>query len=123
MPLLFIKQKYKIQFNSVRQIKRCLRFKNVYRLFFCCFYQDYSTLLDHKSFYDVIVLAGKVIYPKYSKHQPFTVSHTIDCVCSKTLNHGLNHWLFLSLFMLIPYHIHTYIELYMLAYLNFIFEF
>ena len=40
----------------------------------------------------------KVIYPKYSKHWPYTVAHTIDCVCSKMLNHGSNHGLFLSLF-------------------------
>ena len=31
----------------------------------------------------------KVIKPKYSKHQLYTVAHTIDCVCSKMLNHGL----------------------------------
>ena len=61
------------------------------------------------------------IYPKYSKHWPYTVAHTIDCVCSKMLNHGLNHWLFLSPFKLIPCHIHWII--FMLAYLNFIFEF
>ena len=30
----------------------------------------------------------KVIHYKYSKHWLSTVSHTIDCVCSKTLNHG-----------------------------------
>ena len=40
----------------------------------------------------------KGVYPKYSKHWPFTVAHTIDCVCSKMLNHGLNHGLFLLLF-------------------------
>ena len=32
----------------------------------------------------------KVIYTKYSKHWPYTVTHTIDWVCSKILNHGLN---------------------------------
>ena len=42
--------------------------------------------------------ASKVIYTKYSKHWPHTVAHTIDCVCSKMLNHVLNHELFLSLF-------------------------
>ena len=26
---------------------------------------------------------GKVIYPKYSKHWPYTVADTIDCVCRK----------------------------------------
>ena len=40
----------------------------------------------------------KVIYPKYSKHWLSTVAHTIDCVCSKILNHGLNHGLLFSLF-------------------------
>ena len=45
-------------------------------------------------------LAIKVIYSKYSKHCPYTVAHTIDCVCNKMLNHGLNHGLFLSLFKL-----------------------
>ena len=35
---------------------------------------------------------------EYSKHWPYTVAYTIDCVCSKMLNHGLNHGLFLSLF-------------------------
>ena len=48
----------------------------------------------------------KVIHPKYSKHWPYTVAHTIDCVCSKMLNHGLNHGLFLLLFKLIPCHIY-----------------
>ena len=41
---------------------------------------------------------SKVIHPKYSKHWLYTVAHIIDCVCSKILNHGLNHGLFLSLF-------------------------
>ena len=45
--------------------------------------------------------SGKVIYPKYSKHWPYTVA-----LCSKMLNHGFNHGLFLSLFKLIPSHIH-----------------
>ena len=61
----------------------------------------------------------KVINPKYSK--PYTVAHTIDCVCSKRLNNGLNHGLFLSLFKLIPSPIHC--NVYVLAYLNFMFEF
>ena len=63
----------------------------------------------------------KVIHPKYSKHGPYTVAHTIDCVCSKMLNHCLNHGLFLSLFKLIPCPIHWIV--YVLAYLNFILEF
>ena len=44
----------------------------------------------------------KVIYPKHSKHWPYIVAYTIDCLCSKMLNHGSNHGLFLSLFKLIP---------------------
>ena len=30
-------------------------------------------------------------YPKYSKHWPSTVAHTIVGVCSKISNHGWNH--------------------------------
>ena len=43
---------------------------------------------------------AKVIYTKYSKHCPYTVAHTIECVCSN-INHGLNHGLFISLLKLI----------------------
>ena len=43
-------------------------------------------------------LSIKVIHPKYSKHWPYTVAYTIDCVCSKILNHGLNDGLSYSLF-------------------------
>ena len=38
----------------------------------------------------------KVIHPKYSKHCPYTVAHAIDCMCSKMLNHGLNHFFHIS---------------------------
>ena len=31
----------------------------------------------------------KVIHPKYSKHWLSTAAHTIDCVCSNLLNHGV----------------------------------
>ena len=47
----------------------------------------------------------KVIHTKYSKHHPYTVAHTIECVCSK-INHGLNHGLFISLLKLINCPIH-----------------
>ena len=40
----------------------------------------------------------KVIYPKESKHRLSPVAHTIDFMCSKILNHGLNHGLLFSLF-------------------------
>ena len=63
---------------------------------------------------------GKVIYTKYSKHCPYTVAHTIDCVCSK-INHVLNHGLFISLFKLLSCHIHWigYVfSLFNISYLN-----
>ena len=50
-------------------------------------------------------VSSKVIYTKYSKHCPYTVAHTIECVCSK-INHGLNHGLFISLLKLILCPIH-----------------
>ena len=40
----------------------------------------------------------KVIYPKFFKQWLSTVAHTIDRVCSKILNQGLNHGLLFSLF-------------------------
>ena len=63
----------------------------------------------HTGFQEV---AYKVIYPKYSKHWPYTVARKVDCVCSKMLNHGL----FFSLFKLITCHIHWIV--YVLAYSN-----
>ena len=44
----------------------------------------------------------KVINTKCSIHWSYTVAYTIDCVCSKMLDYGLNHGLFLLLFKLIP---------------------
>ena len=38
--------------------------------------------------------AGKVIHPKYSKHWPYLLASKMNCGCSKTLIHGLNHGLF-----------------------------
>ena len=64
---------------------------------------------------------SKVIYTKYSKHWPYTVAHTFECVCSKRLNNGLNHGFFLLLFKLISCPIHWI--LCVLAYLNIILEF
>ena len=58
----------------------------------------------------------KVIYTKYSKHCPYTVAHTFECVCSK-INHGLNHGLFISLLKLILCPIHWIVCVF--AYLNF----
>ena len=65
----------------------------------------------------------KVIYTKYSKHGPYTVAHTFECVCSKMLNHGLNHGFFLLLLKLISSPIHLVCIVCVLAYLNFIFEY
>ena len=72
------------------------------------------------NWHHLILLSVKVIYPKYSKHWHHTVAHTIDCVCSKMLNHGSNHGLFLSLFKLIPCPIHWIV--YVLAYIVLIFS-
>ena len=44
------------------------------------------------------LLSKLYIYPKYSKHWLSTVADTINCVCNKILNHGLNHELLFSLF-------------------------
>ena len=78
---------------------------------FCRFDQNQLVLME------VIFFKTKVIHPNYSKHWPYTVEYTIDCVCSKMLNHGL----FLSLFKLIPCPIHWIV--YVLDYLNSVFEF
>ena len=40
----------------------------------------------------------KVIRPKYSKQWPYHLASTIGCGCSKVINYGLNHGLFLPLF-------------------------
>ena len=61
-----------------------------------------AELSDQAKFLDD---SGKVIYTKYSKHCPYTVAHTLKCVCSK-INHGLNHGLFISLLKLILCPIH-----------------
>jgi hypothetical protein len=53
---------------------------------------------NHLAYLNLTVHKYKVIYLKYSKHWLCTVAYTIDCVCSKMLNHGLNHGLYLSLF-------------------------
>ena len=57
------------------------------------FFQMYDTF-----YFSRIVLFSKVINTKYSKHWLSTLAHTIDCVCSKILNHGLNHGLLFPLF-------------------------
>ena len=75
----------------------------------------------------ICVMSPPSLHPKL--YNPSTLSidliqwhtHTIDCLCNKMLNHGLNHGLFLSLFKLIPCPIYWIV--YVLAYLNFIFEF
>ena len=42
---------------------------------------------------------AKFIYPKYSRHWLSTLAHTIDFVCSRILNHGLNLGLLFSLWV------------------------
>ena len=66
-------------------------------------------------FYASFNVASKVIYPKYSKHWPYTVASTIDCVCSKMLSHGLNHglsfiwivWSTLYVYLWLPPNVYT----------------
>ena len=71
------------------------------------------------------VLCSKFLDPDQSYisqvHWSYTVASTINCGCSKMLNHGLNLGFFLSLFKLIPCPIHWIV--YVLAYWNFISEF
>ena len=51
----------------------------------------YALAAKSTLFWPLLLHCTKVIYPKYSKHWLSSVAHTIDCVCSKILNHGLNH--------------------------------
>ena len=53
---------------------------------------------------------GKVIYTKYSKHWPYTVAHTFDCLCSKIDNSWFNPWFSFYFSSLYPA---PYIEWYM----------
>ena len=34
-----------------------------------------------------VEVLNKLIYPKYSKHWPYLLAYTMDCECSKILNH------------------------------------
>jgi hypothetical protein len=52
---------------------------------------DIKIAVAKKSIKNQFAMHTRVMYPKYSKHWLSTVAHTIDCVCSKILNHGLNH--------------------------------
>ena len=76
--------------------------------------KNHSTVWDRTDFttYNKVLTGAycKVIYAKYSKHWPYTVAHTIDCLCSKILNHGLNHCLFLSLFNFSWMEIHSKLD-------------
>ena len=73
----------------------------------CCqFLWQILPLLKMNNFIESLILGEtKVIHTKYSKHYPYTVAHTFECVCSK-INHGLNHGLFISLMKLILCPIH-----------------
>ena len=66
-------------------------------------------------------MSAKVIEIKYSKHWPYTVAHTFDCVCSKINNSWFNPWFSFYFSSLYPA---PYIEWYMccpiqISYLNF----
>ena len=56
-----------------------------------------------------VFLSSSQSYIHYSKHWPYTVAYTIDCVWSNMLNHGLNHGFFFHFSSLYPA---PYIELY-----------
>ena len=71
-------------------------------LYTCDFMRNFPPKNNSKVCFWKFEVVCKVIYPKYSKHWPYTMAYTIDCVCSKILNHGLFH----SLFKLIPCPIH-----------------
>ena len=63
-------------------------------------FSRYVSLMNNEAFVKSVEICEqpKVIHPKYSNHWLSTVAHAIDCVCSKILNHGLNHGLLFSLF-------------------------
>jgi hypothetical protein len=48
------------------------------------FKERFSENFDQKAATHLIFCLGtKVIYTKYSKHWPYTVAHTFECVCIK----------------------------------------
>ena len=110
----------KIRFNQIKATFR--EFHWILFTFFFVSYWSRNIVLGWSKLWmqlHLILAPFKIIYPKYSKHWSYTLAHTINCVCSKMLNHGLNHGLFLSLFK--PCHIHWIVLV--LVYLNFILEF
>ena len=60
---------------------------------YVCFLKGRSFLYK---FYTVTICWPKLYIP--SALNLSTLAHTVDCVCSKILNHGLNHGLLFSLF-------------------------
>ena len=109
----------KIHFNQIKAT-----FREFHRVLFTFFFASYwyrKIVLGWSKLWmqlHLILAPFKILYPKYSKHWSYTLAHTINCVWSKMLNHVLNHGLFLSVFKIIPCHIHWIV--YVLAYLNFI---
>jgi hypothetical protein len=75
----------------------------------------HKNISAHGQFGTVALIVGflglvKVTYTKYSKHEPYTVAHTFDCVCSKINNSWFNPWLSFYFSSLYPA---PYIELYL----------
>ena len=70
--------------------------------------KDFKLLWGIKSMVSQVEI--KVIYTKYYKHWPYTVAHTIDCVCSKINNSWFNPWFSFYFSSLYPA---PYIEWYM----------
>ena len=112
-------------FNEV--IKICF-YQSMYNEFIRCQHESwtYESWYFHETEYfllpdNIFGLRQSYLPKTYSKHWPYTVAYTSDCVISNMLNHGLNQGLLLSFFKLTPCTIHWIV--YVLANLNFIFEF
>ena len=65
--------------------------------FIAQFCRRHLSCLKMHSYYayiiQILLSHNKIIHPKFSKHWLSIVALPIDCVCSKILNHGLNHGL------------------------------
>ena len=90
--------KYEQFFSSKQSNEDLLYFDKYQEGLFLSILNWFSKVLDCQKNRLQIEPEIKVIHPKYSKHCLSTIAHTIDCVGSKILNHGLNHGLLFSLF-------------------------
>ena len=75
--------------------QKCKSWKYMYHIFYKV------KQIDEKAKENGFGTLAKVIYTKYSKHEPYTVAHIFDYVCSKINNSWFNPWFsfyFLSLY-------------------------